>query len=64
MCGDKVMLMQKGKSVGTGIMTEGSNLHGHAMLVIIEHIQPNTAPVFASSFDNEEMLMAGQFSAT
>ena len=68
MCGDKVMLMQKGKSVGMGTVTEGSNLHGHAILqgyvkVIIDYIQPNTAPVFASSFDNEEMLTAGQFTA-
>ena len=28
--------------------------------IIIEYIQPNTAPVFASSFDDEEMLTAGQ----
>ena len=54
MCGDKVMLMQKGKSVGTGTVTEGSNLHGRAIpqgyvKIIIEYIQPNTAPVFASS---------------
>ena len=68
MCGDKVMFMQKGKSVGTGTVTEGSNLHGHTIpqgyvKVIIEYIQPNTAPVFVSSFDDEETLMAGQFTA-
>ena len=62
------MLMQKGKSVGMGTVTEGSNLHGHAIpqgyvKVIIVYIQPNTAPVFASSFDNEEMHTAGQFTA-
>ena len=67
-CGEKVMLMQKGKSVGTGTVTEESILHGHAIpqgyvKVIVEYIQPNTAPVFASSFDDEEMLAAGQFTA-
>ena len=51
------MPLQKGRSVGMGTMTEGSNLHGHAIpqgyvKVIIDYIQPITAPVFASSFDN------------
>ena len=50
MCGDKVMLMQKGKSVGMGTMTEGSNLHGHAIPQGYDN-------------DNEEMLTAGQFTA-
>ena len=59
------MLMQKGKPVGMGTVTEGSNLHGHAIpqgyvKVIIDYIQSNTAPVFAS---NEEMLTAEQFTA-
>ena len=64
--GDKVMLMQKGKSVGYGTVTEGSSLHGHAIpqgYVKVVYIQPNTVPVFASSFDDEEMLTAGQFTA-
>ena len=67
-CGDKVMLMWKGKSVGVGTVAEGSNLHGHVIpqgyvKVIIDYVQPNTAPAFACSFDDGEMLTTGQFTA-
>ena len=66
--GNKVMLMHKGKSVGIGVVAEGHTLHGHAIpqgyvKVIIDYIQPNTAPLFASSFDDEESLTVGQFTA-
>ena len=41
-----LITVQKGKSVGMGTVTEGSNLHGHAIPqgyvnVIIDYIQPN-----------------------
>ena len=67
-CGNKVMLMLKGKSVGMGVVVEGHTLHGHAIpqgyvKVVIDYIQPSTAPVFANSFDDEETLTAGQFTA-
>ena len=66
--GNKVMLMQKGKSVGMGVVAEGHTLHGHAIpqgyvKVIIDYIQSNTASMFATSFDDEETLTAGQFTA-
>lgn len=65
-CGDKVLLMQKGKSVGMGVVAEGLTLHGHAIpqgyiKVTIDYIQPNTAPMLASKFDDEEPLISGQF---
>ena len=68
MRGDKVTLTWKGKSVGVSTVTEGSSLHGHAIpqgyvKVIIDYVQPNTAPVFACSFDDGEMLTTGQFTA-
>lgn len=58
----------QGKSVGIGAVAEGHTLHGHAIpqgyaKVIIDFIQPNTAPAFASSFDDEETLTVGPFTA-
>ena len=58
------MLMQKGKSVGMGVVAEGRTLHGHAIplgyiKVAIDYIQPNTAPMLASKFDDAEPLISG-----
>ena len=57
--GDKVMLMQKGKSMGMGTVTEGLILHGRAIphkyvKVTIDYIQLNTTPMFTSTFDDED----------
>lgn len=63
---DKVVMMQNGKSVGTGVVADGKILHGHTIpdgyvKVVIDYVKPNIMPTFSSAFDDSESLTAGQF---